>query len=76
MNIQLESTTQIVMVDGVPGRIWEGHTAGGVRCHAIITRIACDTKADATEFERELKECRPPSREISLAYGVDARLLL
>ena len=61
MEVQLVSTTKIVELNGVKARIWEGHTAGGVKCHAYITRIAVDRNDDATEFERELQEHTPPS---------------
>lgn len=64
MDMQLTSTTKIVELNGVPARIWEGHTAGGVPCHAFITRIAVHKDDDATEFERELQEHGPPSAAV------------
>lgn len=68
MKVTLESTTKIVdvSINGqvVPARIWEGQTESGVSVHAYVTRIACDRDADAGEFVRELKECRPPSADI------------
>lgn len=36
MKISIESTTQIVALDGVPARVWEGTTASGVRVQAFI----------------------------------------
>jgi hypothetical protein len=77
MEVSLRSTTKIVelIVDGkpVPARVWEGETAGGVRCHAFITRIGVRDDRDATEFERELlkQPDTKPSPEIlaiPLAY--------
>ena len=79
MKIQLENTTKIVtrIVDGheVPARVWEGATEGGIPCYAFITRIACKNglDTDASEFERDLKEQRPPSAEM-LAFP--ARMIL
>ena len=56
MKVTLESTTKLVtlIVDGkaVPARIWQGHTANGIECHAFITRIAVDKEKDAAEFEK------------------------
>lgn len=67
MKIILENTDKLVSVqmgkgDAVPGRIWEGHTASGIYVQAIITRIATPAGPGTEQFERELKECRPPSR--------------
>lgn len=64
MNVKLHSTTKIVEINGVPARVWEGVTEGGVECHAYITRIAVDKKDDASEFEKELQEHTPPSVRI------------
>lgn len=64
MQVQLESTEKIVHLNGVPARIWEGHTAAGVPCHAYVTRIAVSESVDSSEFERELQEHRRPSAEI------------
>lgn len=64
MKVTLESTTKIVTINGVPARIWEGRTAGGVECHAYITRIAVARNDDATEFERDLQEHTPPSENV------------
>jgi hypothetical protein len=58
----------------MPARLWEGETANGIACHAFITRIAVAKDADATEFERELQEHRPPSPQLQTVY--DARLVL
>lgn len=63
MQIQLESTTRIVTVNGTEARIWEGHTASGIPVIAVIARIAVSVDQDCSEFEAELKECRPPSAE-------------
>jgi hypothetical protein len=65
MKVQLESTDKIVTLNGVPARIWEGTTEGGIPCHAYITRIAVKDGLDASEFERDLKEHRKPSSEVA-----------
>lgn len=38
MKVQLHSTEKIVTLNGVPARVWEGVTDGGINCHAFITR--------------------------------------
>jgi len=73
MEVILESTTKIVEVNGVPCRIWEGQTESGIAVHAFITRIAVHKDADASQFERELQECRAPSPDVQ-AYP--ARIIL
>ncbi len=65
MKINIESTTKIVKLNGIPARVWEGETESGVRVHCYITRIAIDKdETRAGEFERELKEQKTPSPEI------------
>ena len=73
MKVTLEPTSKIVSLDGGPARVWEGHTANGVPCHAYITRIAVAREQDASEFERALEEQRRPSPAIE---AIPARLVL
>ncbi len=73
MKITIESTTKIVDVNGVPARIWQGHTESGIEVHCFVTRIAPPADADCSEFERELKEHAAPRPELE-AYP--ARLIL
>ena len=61
MRIILESTTEVTEVDGLPCRIWEGHTESGIACHAWLTRIAVHEDEDRSQFEAELAECRTPT---------------
>lgn len=65
MRITLESTTKVITVNGVPARVWEGHSEGGARVEAWITRIRVPLQDDQAEFERELDECRPPSADVA-----------
>jgi hypothetical protein len=60
MKIHLESTGQIVEFNGIPCRVWEGKTEGGVRLTAFITRVAVDRAEDSSQFERELIEQPEP----------------
>ena len=73
MEVRLESTDKIVTLNGVPARLWEGHTAAGVPCHAYVTRIAVSNTEDSSEFDRELQEHRPPSEELRV---IPLRLVL
>lgn len=73
MQVQLKSTDKVVTLNGVPARIWEGHTAAGVPCHAYVTRIAVHESLDASEFERELQQHKPPSADIA---AIPLRLVL
>jgi hypothetical protein len=68
MKITVESTTKIVMLNGVPARIWEGTTESGHKVHCFITRIACgiDDAPARAEFERDLQETRAPSAELAV----------
>lgn len=68
MKVTLESTDQIVELNGVPARIWEGATENGIPCHALITRIGVSKEADACEFERDLQRTRSPSAALAAAY--------
>jgi hypothetical protein len=78
MKVTLESTEKIVtlvLANGteVPARIWEGHTANGIACHAYITRIAVHDHDDAGEFERDLLEQRKPSPVVA---AISTRLVI
>jgi hypothetical protein len=64
MKIIIESTTKLVTVNGVPARIWEGHTDTGIPCHCYITRIAVHRDEDSREFDAELQEHRAPCAAI------------
>lgn len=74
MKVTLESTTKIVEINGVPARIWEGHTESGIPVHAFVTRIAVHKTQDASQFEAELQEHRPLSPALDGVYP--ARLVL
>lgn len=65
MKVTLESTSKIVELNGVPARIWEGFTEGGVQVHCFITRVAVHRDLDATEFARELEEQAAPSPAVA-----------
>jgi hypothetical protein len=61
MKMHIESTSQIVEVNGVDARVWEGTTDAGVPVQCLIVRIAADRRYSCAEFERDLKETRSPT---------------
>ena len=61
MKIIMESTPEIVQVNGIPARVWEGKTESGVPCFALIAKIGVHKDEDSDQFEKELKECKPAS---------------
>jgi hypothetical protein len=73
MKISLESTDQVVSLNGVLARVWQGKTESGVNVQAFITRIAVD-QSDAAACEiiaRELRENAPPTVEWPLFMIMD-----
>jgi len=74
MRITVESTTRTCFLNGVECRLWEGATERGQRVHCFIALVGADKSCDLSEFERDLKERRPPSAE--LAETVPARMIL
>lgn len=73
MKLTIESTTKTVTLNGVPARIWEGHTESGIPVYCYITRIAVKNDQDCTQFEKELVEHRRPSAEIE---AIPMRMIL
>jgi len=67
MKIEIESTETIIELDGVPARVWEGHTKSGIKVHCFVTRISPQTNENIEQFEEELKEQRAPSADV-IAY--------
>jgi hypothetical protein len=70
VKIIIESTTEMVTIvdllprsEGVTCRVWEGVTEGGIKVHVLIPRIAAEKDQDLSQFEKELTEMKPPSRE-------------
>jgi hypothetical protein len=64
MKITIENTTQITELvtaaGSVPARVWVGETDSGIKVHALITRIAASKTDDLSQFDKELRETRPP----------------
>jgi hypothetical protein len=73
MEITLHNTTKIVKINGIEARIWEGETAGGIRVHAYITRIAVSLLQDQGEFDAELQKASAPTPDVQ---AIPLRLLI
>jgi hypothetical protein len=61
MKITIESTTEIVSLNGIDCRVWEGETTSGVKVQAVIPRIAALKDQNLSQFDAELKKQKPPS---------------
>jgi len=69
----IESTSKMVEINGIPARVWEGHTDSGIPVHCFITRVAVHKDHDASQFEKELTEHAAPSFEIA---AIPLRMIL
>jgi hypothetical protein len=63
MRLEIESTTEIVYLNDVPARIWEGKTKSGIPVTVFIVHITTSDDHDKGEFESELQQHRSPSPE-------------
>lgn len=61
MRMTLESTDQIVDVDGTQCRVWQGLTGDGLHVVAFVKRIACRAGDDTRQLDRELKARTAPT---------------
>lgn len=74
MRITVESTSQVVTMNGVACRVWDGRTKKGVQVHCFIVRIAAhESEPDLSEFERDLEEHAKPSAAVA---AIPIRLLI
>ena len=65
MKIIIESTEKIVVLNGVPARVWDGKTDSGIPVHCFVTRISPQTNENIEQFEAELKKQKPPTVSIA-----------
>lgn len=76
MKIEIESTSKIVQLMGVPCRVWEGTSEQGVKVICFISRVAIssnESEENQKIFEQELQTVRPPSVE---AQSFPLRLII
>jgi hypothetical protein len=60
MKIVIESTNQIVHIDGVRARIWNGRTESGVAVFLFVTAVAVHNGDNDCELERDLEDRETP----------------
>ncbi|HMO36507.1 MAG TPA: hypothetical protein PKA06_10735 [Gemmatales bacterium] len=66
MTMQLHATDLITRCDGIPCRVWEGVTEGGVRCKVFVHHLAASDRHETHYLEQELHESLPISRLVKL----------
>ncbi len=58
--ITITPTAEVVTLNGVLARRWEGTTADGVRCHVFVALVAVHQDEDPAAFDRALIALPPP----------------
>lgn len=61
MRLTIEESGQLTDIDGVPVRVWEGKTSGGVHCMVFVHLIAALNASDRDQFDAELEEKLQPA---------------
>lgn len=80
MKAHIESTDRIVPIKAVGfegqtlARVWEGKTEAGVPFVAYIPIVQVHRAEDNSQFERELREHKPPTPATMRA--IDARMII
>ena len=72
MKLTIESTTKIVTLNGVPSRVWEGHTESGTPVIVFIARVMV-ADGHTAEFDAALEACKAPSPDVQ---AIPVRLIL
>lgn len=67
MKITIESTSEIVAMNGVPCRVWKGVTERGSECFAYVYRVGACEDIFQEEFEKEL--CYVETRLVNVETG-------
>lgn len=60
MKASIQSTSQIIEVNGIPARVWKGKTEKGIECEFLVTLVAVSKDRDCSQFEQELQEQHAP----------------
>jgi hypothetical protein len=60
MKVTIESTKEVVDIDGVQTRLWKGTTDTGIVVHCFIHRISPQRHDQLEQFEAELIEQPKP----------------
>lgn len=59
MKLTIESTSDIVLLNGIETRVWKGTTDNGIECDVYVARISTDKYNDISEFESLMSVDKP-----------------
>jgi hypothetical protein len=65
VKLSIEMSDELVSVDGVQCRIWNGHADNGVPVRVYVHRVAVPLGEPMKAFDEELLSKKPPERELS-----------
>lgn len=54
MKVTIESTAEIVHVDGILVRVWKGTTESGIPVTVLVNKVTVETPEHAEQIHREL----------------------
>lgn len=60
MRIQIESTDNLVRLDGTLCRVWDGFTEKGMPCKVFVLRVAMDEQQSTLEADQDLVQVGEP----------------
>lgn len=63
MKITIEMSDELVSIDGVTCRIWNGHAENGVPVRVYVHRVAVPIEIPMTRFQQDLTEQARPLHE-------------
>lgn len=75
MKITIESAGQLTTIDGVPVRVWEGVTSGGIACYVFACRLAARDDWDVAAFDAEIEDRLEPGDMTPLGAIVNPDML-
>ncbi len=68
MEILIESTPVVRVINGARCRVWKGHTAEGVECEVFVLGIGVAEHQDQAAFEEMLASIPPPAPRARRSY--------
>ena len=71
MKMIIESTSELLILDGVQVRVWKGVTDHGVACDVLVHRVRVRFPADFREFESSL--FAQPAPAVAVSSNVEER---
>jgi hypothetical protein len=74
MQLHLESTNEIALINGEPTRIWKGTTGTGIAVTAFIRFVSVANDADQFAFAVELEEMPEPAEAVLIKAQLEKPL--